>query len=84
MDLLPDLGRIECPTLVLGGGLDPVCPVAVIEQMAAAIGRLATLKIFPSSGHGVFRDEPESAMSALRDFLTEDAGTAHRDTEPPS
>jgi Kynureninase len=36
-DLLPELPNIRCPTLVLGGELDPITPVADSEDIAAAI-----------------------------------------------
>jgi proline iminopeptidase len=71
MQLLPGLAQVQCPVLVMAGALDPVTPLADAQDIAAAIpspwSRLVT---FPGSGHGAWRDEPESAMAALRAFIT--------------
>ncbi|WP_088285307.1 alpha/beta fold hydrolase [Ideonella sp. A 288] len=70
MDLLPGLARVCCPVLVMAGELDPVCPLADSQDIAAAIpapwGRLAT---FARSGHGAWRDEPDAAFAVLREFV---------------
>jgi len=70
MHLLPGLAAVRCPVLVMAGRLDPVCPLADAEEIAAAIpapwGRLA---VFDRSGHGAWRDEPDAAMAVLRAFI---------------
>ena len=68
VDLFPELGNIRCPTLVLGGELDPITPVADSEDIAAAIPH-ARLEIFEGAGHGVFRDQPEKAVAMIREFI---------------
>ncbi len=68
VDLLPELGNIRCPTLVLGGELDPITPVADAEDISAAIPN-AELRIFEGAGHGVFRDKPEEAVAVIREFV---------------
>lgn len=68
VDLFPELGNIRCPTLVLGGALDPITPRADSEDIAAAIPN-AELRIFEGAGHGVFRDEPEQAIAVIREFV---------------
>jgi proline iminopeptidase len=67
-DLLPELSSIRCPTLVLGGELDPITPVADSEDIAAAIPQ-AELRIIDGAGHGVFRDKPEEALAIIREFV---------------
>jgi pimeloyl-ACP methyl ester carboxylesterase len=70
MNLLPDLARVRCPTLVLAGDDDPICPIADQEDIVAALPPgLARLERFPGCGHGVFRDDPVRTFRALRDFL---------------
>lgn len=70
MDLLPDLARVRCPTLVLAGEDDPITPVGDAEDIAAAIpGGRARLERFAGCGHGVFRDDPEGGLAAIRRFL---------------
>lgn len=67
VDLFPELGSIRCPTLVLGGELDPITPVADSEDIAAAIPN-AELVIVEGAGHGVFRDKPDEALALIREF----------------
>jgi pimeloyl-ACP methyl ester carboxylesterase len=67
-DLLPELGAIGCPTLVLAGELDPITPVADAEDIAAAIPH-SELVVFDGAGHGVFRDKPAEALEAIREFV---------------
>ncbi len=71
MDLAPGLARVRCPTLVLGGELDPVCPIEMQEEIAAAMPREhVRFERFPSCGHGVFRDDPR-AFEVIREFIRE-------------
>ncbi len=67
-DLFPELPNIACPTLVIGGELDPITPVADSEDIAAAIPH-AEVRIFEGAGHGVFRDQPEKAIAVIREFV---------------
>ena len=72
MDLRPSLAKVSCPTLVLAGALDPVCPPQSAHEMMAALPRgVARLELVPTAGHGVHRDEPALAESILRRFLAE-------------
>ena len=68
VDLFAELPKITCPTLVLGGELDPITPHADAEDIAAAIPN-AELRIFEGAGHGVFRDKPEEARTVIREFV---------------
>jgi len=71
-DLLPELGRVRCPTLVLGGEDDPICPIDDQADIAAALPkRLVRFERFPGCGHGVFRDDPKQAFALIREFLAE-------------
>jgi proline iminopeptidase len=67
-DLFPELSKIRCPTLVIGGELDPITPVDDSRDIAAAIPH-AEVRIFEGAGHGVFRDKPEEAVAAIREFI---------------
>lgn len=70
-DLLADLTKLRCPTLVLGGEDDPVCPIDDQTDIAAAIPQpLMRFERFPNCGHGVYRDDPQRAFAVLREFLT--------------
>jgi pimeloyl-ACP methyl ester carboxylesterase len=70
LDLLPQLPRIRCPTLVIGGEADPVTTIHDAEDIAAAIpSTLVRFERFPNAGHGVYRDQPEGFFKVLREFI---------------
>jgi proline iminopeptidase len=70
MNLLPGLARAQCPVLVIAGALDPVCPLADAQDIAAALpAAWSQLATFANSGHGAWRDEPDAAFAALRRFI---------------
>ncbi len=69
-DLLAALGRIKCPTLIIGGELDPITPIASAEDMASRVPPgLVRFERFSNAGHGVQRDEPERFFRVLREFI---------------
>jgi proline iminopeptidase len=71
MNLLPGLAHAQCPVLVMAGALDPVCPLADSQDIAAALpASLVQLAVFDRSGHGAWRDEPDAAFARLREFIT--------------
>ena len=75
MDLRRGLANIVCPTLVLAGGLDPVCPPTCAREIAQAIDpALVRLELFERCGHGVFRDDPTRAFRVLLDFIGQAIG----------
>jgi proline iminopeptidase len=70
-DLLPDLAKIRCPTLVMGGEDDPVCPIDDQADIAAAIPPAwVRFERFAGCGHGVYRDDPARTFAMLRDFVS--------------
>lgn len=69
-NLLPDLRRVQCPTLVMGGEDDPMTPMVCQEEIAAALPpRLVRFERFAGCGHGVVHDAPERAMAVIREFI---------------
>jgi pimeloyl-ACP methyl ester carboxylesterase len=69
-DELPHLGKVASPTLVLAGGLDPVCPKAGSDLIVEALPKdLVRYEVFDDAGHGVFRDDPDRAFAVLREFI---------------
>jgi proline-specific peptidase len=69
-DLLPQLARIKCPTLITIGDMDPITPMENSEDIAAAIPKgLVRMERFKNAGHGVHRDHPEAFMRIVRDFI---------------
>jgi proline iminopeptidase len=71
-DMLADLTRIGCPTLVLGGALDPMLPIECQRDIAASIPKeLLRYREFEDCGHAVVPDAPGAAMAVIRDFITD-------------
>jgi pimeloyl-ACP methyl ester carboxylesterase len=69
-NLLPDLARVQCPTLVMGGEEDPMTPIVCQEEIAAALPpSLVRFERFAGCGHGVVHDAPERAMALIREFI---------------
>ena len=69
-DLVPDLHRISCPTLVMSGEDDPMTPIACQVDIAAALRPdLVRFERFADCGHGVVSDQPERAFAVIRDFI---------------
>ena len=72
-DMFPGLGRIQCPTLVLGGEDDPIHPIESQADIAAALPpHLVRFERFANCRHAVIPDAPEAAMNVIRDFITTD------------
>jgi len=67
-DTLGELGRIRCPTLVLSGGRDPICPPAcarwMLERIPGAQGA-----VFEGSSHFFLMEEPERFMETMDRWL---------------
>ncbi len=70
-DLTPDLAKVGCPVLVLGGEDDPMVPIEAQYDLVDALpDSLVRFESFPNAGHGVIPDAPEAAMSTIREFIT--------------
>lgn len=66
LDLLPGLGRVQCPTLVLCGEKDGANRRDA-QTMAAGIPG-AGLAVVPGAGHEVNRDAPDALAEVLEQF----------------
>ena len=65
------LHAVQCPVLVLVGEDDPVCPLPVVEQLVSRLPRETTHFVsLPGARHTIFRDRPDLAFPALKDFLS--------------
>lgn len=62
------LGEIEKPTLVFGGGRDPVFPPSIARETAAGIPD-ADLSLVPSAKHAAFHERKLTFDSRVRSFL---------------
>jgi proline iminopeptidase len=68
-DLRPNLVRIRCPTLLLGGELDPVVPIDEMEELAGRLApELVRFERFPDAGHAL-GGERETVIRLVREFV---------------
>lgn len=71
-NMMPELKRITCPTLVMGGEDDPMTPIEAQADIAAALpAGLVRFERFANCGHGVVPDAPERGMAVIREFIAE-------------
>ena len=69
-NFLEDLYRINTPTLILAGDLDPEHPWQSAEEMAAKMQPdKVNLNIIPGAGDTVYRDKPEETERIIRSFI---------------
>ena len=67
-DSRPTLPYIQVPTLLLTGREDQACPVALHEEMAAAIPN-ASLVVIEQSGHMTTMEQPQAVTAVLSYWL---------------
>lgn len=68
-DAYSELGRITCPTMVMGGGQDRVVGREAALEMAKRIGK-ATLLMYEEFGHAAYEESKEFNQKVI-DFLTD-------------
>ncbi len=64
-DSSEDLPNIKCPTLIIVGREDLVCPIELHEEMATLIPN-ATLKIIDNCGHLSTLEQPEKVNQIIK------------------
>ena len=67
-DSRPSLAAISCPTLVLVGEQDQGTPLALSQEMAAAISG-SRLVVVPECGHLSTIERPEAVTKALVEWM---------------
>lgn len=77
-DSRPDLPRIVCPTLVLCGREDQATPLALHEEMAAAIPD-AKLVVVEECGHLSPLEQPQAVNAAMAQWLGWGGGLEDRE-----
>jgi pimeloyl-ACP methyl ester carboxylesterase len=72
------LGAVRCPALVLAGEDDPVCPLPVVGELASQLPAGTTRLVrLPGARHTIFRDRPDLAFPAVRNFASQISGSQH-------
>jgi pimeloyl-ACP methyl ester carboxylesterase len=67
-DVQADAGRLKLPTLLLYGANDQTTPPPVARRFHQLI-KNSSLKIIPSAGHFVHRDQPAAVIKVVEEFL---------------
>jgi len=66
-DLLPELGWVSAPTLLLWGDRDAIIPRSMQDALVAAIPK-ARLTVLPGTGHTPHWEEPQRVAREIADF----------------
>jgi pimeloyl-ACP methyl ester carboxylesterase len=74
LDVVHQLARIDRPTLVCVGEVDPVTPVEASREIVEALpDRVARLEIVPGAGHFPWLDDAETYWRVVTSFVLETA-----------
>lgn len=70
LDLRTKLAGIQCPTLLLTGGSDPLTPPYHAREIIKYLRpELSMLHIFPHAGHHVFLEAPRASFRRTVEFI---------------
>jgi pimeloyl-ACP methyl ester carboxylesterase len=70
LDIVDQLSRVDSPTLVSVGELDPVTPVGAAEEIFGALPEdIAQLEIIARAGHFTWLDAPNRFWPIIFDFI---------------
>ena len=71
LDVSDQLARVDCPTLVCVGELDPVTPVdasrEIVSSLRTGVGRL---EVIEDAGHFPWLDVPTTYWTVIEEFIT--------------
>ena len=67
-DTLARLAEIRCPALIMGGGRDPICPLACTRWMSERIKHAET-EVFENSSHFFLMEEAGRFMDRMNGWL---------------
>ncbi|MGH8872654.1 MAG: alpha/beta fold hydrolase [Acidimicrobiia bacterium] len=70
-DVVGELAKIECPTLVCVGALDAVTPIAAAQEIMDALPPgLGQLEVIDGAGHFTWLDAPDRYWAMLESFIS--------------
>ena len=78
LDIVDQLSRVDSPTLVSVGELDPVTPVAAAEEIVGALPEgIAQFEVVDEAGHFTWLDAPERYLADDRRVRRQHDRTEH-------
>ena len=78
LDIVDQLSRIDSPTLVSVGELDPVTPIGAAEEVVAALpDGIAQLDVIPDAGHFTWLDAPDRFWPIMIEFVSRATAREH-------
>jgi pimeloyl-ACP methyl ester carboxylesterase len=81
LDIVDQLSRVDSPTLVSVGELDPVTPVAAAEEIVGALPEgIARLEVIAGAGHFTWLDAPDRFWPIIIEFVQ--GRIAHERVDP--
>jgi proline iminopeptidase len=82
MDFRGALARVDGPTLVVSGAMDPVCPPSTFHELVAALPEhLVEGHLIKGAGHFVALDVPEEFQRITTDFVLRHTAASDLDSE---
>jgi pimeloyl-ACP methyl ester carboxylesterase len=70
LDILDQLSRVDSPTLISVGELDPVTPVGAAEEIVGALPEdIAQLEVIDGAGHWAWKDAPDRYWPMIIEFI---------------
>jgi pimeloyl-ACP methyl ester carboxylesterase len=82
-DVLDNLQRIDCPTLVCVGELDPITPVSGAREIADALSvGIGRLEVVEGAGHFTWLDAPDLYWPLVTAFVMSTTGPKHQPAAP--
>jgi pimeloyl-ACP methyl ester carboxylesterase len=74
-DIVDQLSRINVPTLVSVGELDPVTPAGAAEEIMDGLSEgIAQLEVIDGAGHWAWKDAPDRFWSMIVEFIERTTG----------
>lgn len=69
-DLVSELDRLQCPTLILVGERDPATPIAAAREVFDALRpEIRRLEVIEGAGHFIWRDAPKHYWPVVEGFV---------------
>jgi pimeloyl-ACP methyl ester carboxylesterase len=81
LGIVDQLSRVDVPTLVSVGELDPVTPAAAAEEIVGALPEgIAQLEVIDGAGHWAWKDAPDRFWPLIIDFIHGTTSREHAET----